>query len=387
MLKLRAMQRRCSLLPRLLLTLHLLALSAVSHSNTVQGTVIQGAVVQAATPAKDQSTTGQTTVKGTAQNAAEGTAEASAEEAAKADPADFVPHYPLPTPGNDLVGANQTARLSAADTLIDVAARHHLGYNVLRSANPEVDAWLPGEGTEVLLPLQTLLPTVAREGIVINVAEMRLYHYPTLKSEGARSVYVYPISVGRREWSTPLTRTRVTGRAKDPSWYPPESIRKEHAARGDILPKVVPPGPNNPLGNYLLSLGIPSYFIHGTDKKFGIGMQVTHGCIRMYGRDIEQLTKAVPNNTPVTIINQTVKTGWHNGKLYLEIHPALETMSVIEEGKLNTAVKALVQATKDYPDTTINWDKVDQVVTAETGLPTLVGQRPQPTKTLVLDEG
>lgn len=285
--------------------------------------------------------------------------------------AEFERFYPLPAKGNDLVGDNRTVTTSAADTLVDIAARNRLGYNLIRSANPDVDAWLPGEGTTVTLPMNVILPAAARSGIVINVAEMRLYFYPPGKPA---SVAVYPISVGRGEWATPVTHARVTGRAKDPIWYPPASIRAEHAARGDILPMQVPAGPDNPLGQYLLILDIPGYFIHGTNKPFGIGMQVTHGCVRMYGSDIEQLVKQVANDTPVTIINQPFKTGWLEGELYLEVHPSLELDGAVVENKRADIIEAVVAATRHNPETSIDWDSLDKIIMEATGMPVRVGR-------------
>jgi len=289
-------------------------------------------------------------------------------------------HYPLLGEGQDLVGESTQITAGADDTLIDLAAEHLIGYNMIRSANPQVDAWLPGEGAQVLLPLRTILPDAPRKGIVINVPEMRLYHYsPAPEGEGS-TVTIYAISVGRGEWSTPVTKTRVVGRAKDPIWYPPETIRAEHAARGDKLPRQVPPGPNNPLGQYLLILDIPSYFIHGTNKRLGIGMQVTHGCIRMYPEDIAQLAKQVPNNTPVTIVNQTIKTGWQDGDLYLEVHEPLEHDS---EGTKKTVsgtdvVRAIVAATRSDQETQIDWDRVIAVTEAASGIPEKIGRKPTP---------
>lgn len=286
-------------------------------------------------------------------------------------------HFVLPADNADLVGSNRTVTTSSEDTLIDIAARYQLGYNLIRSANPDVDPWLPGEGTPVVLPASTLLPASPRQGIVINAPEMRLYYFTPARTNQPRSVTVYPISIGRGDWSTPITTTRVVSRAKDPIWYPPKSIRAEHAARGDILPMQVPPGPDNPLGRYLLALDIPGYFIHGTNRRFGIGMQVTHGCIRMYPKDIEQLVKTVANNTEVTIINQPVKTGWHNGELFLEIHPPLEGDPLA--GKLSTSdvIAALVQATRHHPDTVIAWDKLEDIIAARQGVPQQVGYLPQ----------
>ena len=165
----------------------------------------------------------------------------------------------------DMVGQLEYVTASSEETLLDIGRAHKYGYDAVRAANPEVDAWAPGEGTKVTLPGQHVLPSAPRNGIVINVSEKRLYYYPPVARGQDPLVEVYAISVGRGDWSTPLEVTKVTGRVKDPAWYPPASVRAEHEARGDPLPSRVPPGPDNPLGQYILQLAIPSYFIHGTN--------------------------------------------------------------------------------------------------------------------------
>ena len=215
---------------------------------------------------------------------------------------------------------------------------------------PHVDPWLPGEGTKIVIPTQFVLPRAPNRGIVVNVAELRLYYFPAASSvapegtlAGSRRVITHPISIGRMDWSTPLGTTSVTGKVANPSWTPPQSIRDEHAARNDILPRVVPAGPDNPLGKHALRLGLPGYLIHGTNKPSGVGMRVTHGCIRMFPEDIEALFKTVPAGTPVMIVNQPYKLGWTADGLYLEAHPPLakspagETDEVDEPSSADTA--------------------------------------------------
>lgn len=285
-------------------------------------------------------------------------------------------HILLPDRDIDLVGTNGSTVISREDTLIDVAVKYHLGYNMIRSANPHVDSWLPDDGSKVLLPFSVILPDVPRQGIVINTPEMRLYYYHK-DEEGQDIVSVYPISVGRRNWATPITETRITLRVEDPPWYPPESIRAEHAERGDILPRIVPAGPDNPLGHHLLGLGVPSYFIHGTNKRFGIGMQVTHGCIRMYPEHIEALYNQVSVNTPVVIINQPHKLGWRDNELYLEVHHPLELDGVTQENSRPEIMASLTGILESMPEVLIDWDKVDEVINKATGVPVMVGKQPQ----------
>ena len=213
---------------------------------------------------------------------------------------------------------------SAADTLIDIARRERIGQDAIVLANPDVDRWHPGEGAEVLLPSSYILPPGPRRGLVLNTPEMVLYHYPAPDPNGVPLVQVFPVAIGRQGWETPVTETTLVSKQRDPPWYPPESIREEHAADGDPLPRVVPPGPDNPLGRYALRLGLPGYLIHGTNKAFGVGMRVSHGCVRMLPEDVELLFERIPVGTPVRIINQPVKVGWLGGTLYLEVHPPLE---------------------------------------------------------------
>jgi len=251
--------------------------------------------------------------------------------------------YDLPAEGSDVIGAVTTIRARGADTLIDIARRHGLGYEDIVIANPDVDVWLPGDGTEVVLPTRYVLPPGPREGIVLNLAEYRMYYYPPAK-EGERGVVMtFPMSIGRMDWETPLGRTRVVAKAVRPAWYPPESVRAEHEAEGRPLPRIVPPGPDNPLGNHAMRLGLPGYLIHGTNRPAGVGMRVTHGCIRMFPEDIEYLFAQVGVDTPVRIVNEPLKLGWDGDDLVIEVHRTLESAPPLAEATLGD-VPGLVAA-------------------------------------------
>ncbi len=297
-----------------------------------------------------------------------------------------------PLAGDSLIGEEQIVLAREEDTLIDIARRHNLGFDDIVNANPAVDTWLPREGTPVLLPLRHLLPATPREGIVINVAEKRLYYYPGTYSPAikvantkkggkatpparvaATAVEVHPVSIGRSDWNTPIVSTRVVRKATDPVWYPPEALRAEHAADGDYLPEVVTPGPDNPLGQYALYLGTPSYLIHGTNKAFGIGMQVTHGCIRMYPEDIQHLYEAVAVGTPVHIVNQPYKVGWSNGVLYVEVHPWLEGSPAEQVSNKSLLTTMITTAINPYPDYPIDWQTVELLGIEARGVPVAVG--------------
>ncbi len=237
--------------------------------------------------------------------------------------------YELPADGSDVIGGIATVTASHEDTLIDIARRHGLGYEDIRRANPHVDVWVPGEGTEVVLPTQYVLPPAPREGIVLNLAEYRLYYYPPARDGSRRQVMTYPISIGRMDWETPLGLTRVISKVVNPAWYPPKSVRDEHAAEGRSLARVVPPGPDNPLGKHAMRLDIPGYLIHGTNRPAGVGMRVTHGCLRMFPEDIDLLFPLIAVNTPVRIINAPVKIGWQDNELVIEVHPVLENAPAV----------------------------------------------------------
>lgn len=232
--------------------------------------------------------------------------------------------FPMPPADVDLIGDIQHVQARAEDTLLDIARRYDMGQDEIMLANPDVDRWLPGEGAEVVVPARFILPRAERKGLVLNVPEMRLYYFYNSGLEKKPVVVSYPVSIGRMDWNTPLGVAKVERKDKDPSWYPPESLKLEAIEKGDVLPDVVPPGPDNPLGRYALRLSIPGYLIHSTNKPFGVGMRVTHGCVRMYPENIEELFPIVPVQTMVQLVNQPVKLGWQNKTLFLEVHPLLD---------------------------------------------------------------
>ncbi|PMR71891.1 L,D-transpeptidase family protein [Halomonas heilongjiangensis] len=248
-------------------------------------------------------------------------------------------HYPLPETGN-LIGEVYTVTVEEGDTLIDIAREHNVGYEAIRMANPEVSLWAPFAGTEVVIPNQHILPDAPREGIVINLSELRLYYY---SSEDV--VETYPISVGRDGFATPVGVTKTTVKVKDPHWSPPRSMREEAAARGEPAPEVVPPGPDNPLGRHAILLGLPSYLIHGTNMPDGVGMRASRGCIRMFPEDIESLYDRVPSGTKVNIIDQPFKAGWSaDGVLYAQSFPQLEE----NEGTFEPILNAIEVVTRAF---------------------------------------
>ena len=278
----------------------------------------------------------------------------------------------LPDGGDRVIGQVRFVRSTYLDTFSDIALGENQGFNELRLANPDVDAWLPGDGTQVVIPSRHVLPDVAQEGIVINVPEMRLFFFPKVAADEAPVVITHPISIGRREWTTPHGGTKIVAKAKEPAWYPPESIRAEHEERGDPLPKIVPPGPENPLGKFALRLGLPGYLIHGTNKPAGLGMRVTHGCIRMYPSDIEQLFHQTKVGTAVRIINQPFKVGILNDALYLEAHPPLDE-DVDNFRNRYTHIVNLIVTALDGRKANIDWNDLQRVLARSSGIPERIG--------------
>jgi L,D-transpeptidase ErfK/SrfK len=210
------------------------------------------------------------------------------------------------------------------DTLTDIARRFNVGYEEILRANPKVDPWLPGEGREIVVPSQFILPDAPRTGVVINIPAMRIFYYPPVKHGERPVVYTHPIGIGKVGWRTPEGVTKIVRRQKDPTWRVPESVRKEHHENGEDLEPVIGPGPDNPLGQYAFYLQWPSYLIHGTNKPAGVGLRSSHGCIRLYPEDIEQFFNIVPIGTQVRVVNQPFLFGWRDGQLYMQAYDVLE---------------------------------------------------------------
>lgn len=246
--------------------------------------------------------------------------------------------------GQTVVGEPQVVFTRKEDTLSDLAREYGLGYDELLAANPGIDPWLPGENTAIILPTQYVLPNVPKTGVVLNIATKRLFYYPPPADGGAQQVLTYPIGIGRVGWETPLGVTRVVSKAKDPSWWVPASVRREHVEMGNPLPSVVPPGPDNPLGTRVLKLEMPGYLIHGTNQPYGVGMRVSHGCVRLYPENIEFLYTIVDVGEAVAIINEPYQLGRRDGVLYFEAHAPLEDDTLSAEDRLQALLDEQVDA-------------------------------------------
>jgi L,D-transpeptidase ErfK/SrfK len=291
--------------------------------------------------------------------------------------------YPLPSGREDIVGTLTTYKIQPGDTLLDVGRWFGLSAKEISDANGHMDWWLPPVGRVVILPTAHILPDSPRSGIILNVPEMRLYYYypspaytrrhrkgklTAAAFHGARVVYTFPVGLGRFDWKTPLGLWRVTAKVKDPTWVLPEDIYQEHLERDGEADRVVPGGgPDNPLGHYKLDLSIPEYGLHGTNVPWGIGMTVSHGCVRLFPEDIERLYSKTPVGTPGEFTYQPVKFGWRGDALYVEVHddlygkyPGLWKLAATEVQQQKLVGK-------------VDLTKLEKAVVLRAGIPTYVG--------------
>lgn len=266
-------------------------------------------------------------------------------------------------------GGVQTYAAAKEETLLDIARAHKIGFVEMRAANPDVDPWLPGEGREITIPAHHLLPDAPREGLVVNLGEMRLYYF----EEKGQPPVTFPIGVGRDGMKTPLGQTTIERKTEGPNWYPTPRMRREDPT----LPKVVKAGANNPLGSHALYLGWPTYLIHGTNKPWGVGRRVSSGCIRLYPEDIANLFTMVPKGTKVTVVDQPVKFGWIGGELFMEAHPskgqadALEMKGSFEHRLEDGFSAAVIKAAGDQTQR-LDWRAIREAVMRRSGLPVQV---------------
>jgi L,D-transpeptidase ErfK/SrfK len=284
----------------------------------------------------------------------------------------------LPADGSPVVGRDMIVSAHYQDTLFDIARRNGLGYEEIISANPSVDIWLPGEGTRILLPMRRILPPGSREGIVVNLPEHRLYYFPKPGNHEAPVVMTFPVSIGRDGEGTPLGQTHITEKTAHPAWIPTQSIRNEHAERGDPLPREIAPGPDNPIGNFKMRLGFGdgTYEIHGTNKPASVGMAATHGCLGMYPEDLAALYALISVGTPVRLINVPVKLAWSAGTLLLEAHRAVDTPNQGSQPNLEQLARVL-RATSEDAGVSIVWERARNALDRADGVTATIGSRVQ----------
>ena len=265
--------------------------------------------------------------------------------------------------GDDVIGQLAVIRLEKGDTLPDIARHFGLGINAVSAANPGVDVWVPEAGARILLPLSFILPDTPRNGIVVNLATMRLFKF---KGDGKSSVVTtYPVGIGTEERPTPTGQMRVARKTARPTWHVPASIAADHRKKGDILPAEVPPGPQNPLGEYALYLSKSGYLIHGTNKPASIGLKATNGCMRLYPENIKLLFNNTPVNTPVAIVNQPYLIGQRDGVLYMEVHTPLEDSGAVELERMYAKLRNIEKKSGRVLD----WKKIKEVQAEARGIP------------------
>ncbi|MEZ3497980.1 L,D-transpeptidase family protein [Pantoea sp. KPR_PJ] len=283
----------------------------------------------------------------------------------------FAVVYPLPAANSRLIGENIEITVPQDNKLPleAFAAQYQMGLSNMLEANPGMDVYLPQAGKKMIIPQQLILPDAPREGIVINSAEMRLYYYP----KGTKTVVVLPIGIGELGKDTPVNWTTTVQRKKDgPTWTPTKAMHAEYAARGESMPAVFPAGPDNPMGLYALYIG-RLYAIHGTNANFGIGLRVSHGCVRLRADDIKWLFDNVPVGTRVQFIDQPVKaTVEPDGSRYIEVHNPLSTTEEQFNSRELVPVTLTSAVTKVITDASVSQDQVNAAIQSRTGMPTKV---------------
>ena len=270
----------------------------------------------------------------------------------------------------DIIGLNTFYTTKHEDTLIEIARINGISFADILSVNGDMDPWIPGKDNKLLIPKQHILPFGKREGIIINIGDLRLYYF-----QENNIIKTFPIGIGRSGWETPLGNAIIIDKKENPIWIPPESVREEDPE----LPKVVAAGPDNPLGTRAIYLSMPSYLLHGTNKPYGVGMKVSHGCIRLYPEHIEELYNLVKINTKVNIIDQPVKSGWLNDELFIEVHKLpkyVRENSKSSENNQNLLPLAyeITQKAAGLEILKVDWDKVKIAVKEAKGIPVRISK-------------
>ena len=263
-------------------------------------------------------------------------------------------------------GHNQSLKAVYEDTLVDLARQYNLGFNEIIRANPNVDKWLPGEGTIIKIPTQHIIPKgFSKKGITINLSEFRGY---LIKDN---QLITFPVGLGRMDWKTPLGISTIDLKLEKPAWYPPQSVRDEYKNQGKFLPAEVLPGPDNPLGELAMRISIPGgYFIHGTNRPDGVGMEISHGCIRLFPEDINYIFQLTDIGTEVILLDQPIKIARMQNDIYLQVHPSYSEEYDYSLEKLRIQIELLINNQDGLIQ--INWDSVESLLKAQNGIATKV---------------
>tara|TARA_R110000868_G_scaffold236052_11_gene490019 strand:+ start:161 stop:1072 length:912 start_codon:yes stop_codon:yes gene_type:complete len=279
----------------------------------------------------------------------------------------FATAYSNPSANESIIGKMQTGFVKSGDTAATIAEAYDIGFNEIQNANPSINMNRRfSSGKEVVIPTEHLLPNSPRKGIVINLPEMRMYYYT------GNEVLTYPIGIGKMGQTIPIRKSAVTYKKTNPYWYPPKDIREFNLKQGVILPRVLPPGPDNPLGTYAIYMTIPTYLIHSTIFPESVGRRASFGCIRMYETDIESFFPIVKHGVPIDIINTPVKVGWQNNSLFMEVHTPLEESQTAFDATLPGMVHQIVKRTGKKP-VLVDWQEVSFIAKAQDGMPHEVG--------------
>ncbi len=278
--------------------------------------------------------------------------------------------YPMPHKGSDIVGQILTVEAESGDTLLKIANDYNIGWHEIMEANPDANPQYLHSGQRIVVPTAYILPPF-RSGIVINLAELRLYYFTRDK----KYVYTYPVGLGRKEWRTPIVDSTIVNKKEHPTWFVPESIREfVYAQTGKELPDYIGPGPENPLGDYAIYMAKAGYLIHGTNQPWSVGKLVSSGCIRLQAEDIEELFHAVSIGEKVRIVHYPYKLGWNDSQLYLEAHVPVNISDPISHLNMVSADDAVRDAVKGH-NFKVDWDKVDQTINHQLGVPVAIGSK------------
>lgn len=267
---------------------------------------------------------------------------------------------------SDIVGEVQYVTAQKGDTLYTIGRAHDIGLLEMQEANPKIKSEKIKVGTTVLVPTQFILPPGERNGIVVNLAELRVYYF----SPDQQTVVTHPLGVGRLGWRTPIGETTIVRKRAHPTWTPPDSIRAYEESKGVTLPDVVPAGPNNPLGEYAMNLGWQNYLMHGTNKPSSVGIRSSSGCMRMYPEDIKNLFNLVEVGTKVRVIYEPYKLGIKDGKLFLEAHELFpENYYNINHDDKFDLLQESINEIQYSNSSQINWNAAKELIHETYGYP------------------